>query len=92
LNSASNSPRYLYFFRGEIGVGQFGNIYVSIDIPFKGSQGRSNRSSTVHTMSLTLHSFLNFFTWHRRFAHDFLFSKSFENYIVRAVSMTAHAF
>jgi hypothetical protein len=49
-NFLSGSPlKFIYFFRG--GVGQFGNIYVLIDIPFKGCQGRSNRLSIVHAVS-----------------------------------------
>jgi hypothetical protein len=31
-----------------------------IDIPFKGCQGRSNRSSIVHAVSMTPHAFLIF--------------------------------
>jgi hypothetical protein len=67
-----------------------------IDIPFKGCQGRSNRSSI-------LHAFLFVFAYHRCFAYDFHFSKLFEIFlcaygvndsacIVHAVSMTPHAF
>jgi hypothetical protein len=40
---------FKYFFGG--GVGLFGNIYVFIDIPFKGCHGRSNRSLIVHAVS-----------------------------------------
>jgi hypothetical protein len=40
------------------GVGQYGSIYMFlIDIPFKGCQGRSNRSSIVHAVSMTPHAF-----------------------------------
>jgi hypothetical protein len=48
-----------------------------IDFPFKGCQGRSNRSSIVHAVSY--------------FAFDFHLSKLFENFCLHAVSMTTHA-
>jgi hypothetical protein len=54
-----------------------------IDVPFKGDQDHSNRSSIVH-------AFLIFFAYHRRFAYDFHFLKLFENLIVHTESMTPH--
>jgi hypothetical protein len=63
-----------------------------IDNPFQGCQGRSNRSSIVHAVSMTPHAFLIFFAYHRCFAYDFHFSKLFEKFFVHAVSMTPHAF
>jgi hypothetical protein len=75
-----------------------------IEIPFKGCQGRSNRSSIVHAVSYfacgvndtacTVHAV-------SLTPHVFLiclrtiavhFSKLFENFCVHAVSMTPHAF
>jgi hypothetical protein len=50
-----------------------------IDIPFKGCQGRSNRSSIVHAVS--------YFAYHRCFAYDFNFSKLFEKNFVHADSL-----
>jgi hypothetical protein len=44
--------KFIYFFRVGVGVGQLGNIYMFLtDIPIKGCQGRSNRSSIVHAVS-----------------------------------------
>jgi hypothetical protein len=54
-----------------------------IDIHFKSCQGRSNRSSIVHAVSIV-------FAYHRCFAYDFHFSKLFENLFVHAVSITPH--
>jgi hypothetical protein len=64
-----------------------------IDIPFKGCQGRSNRSSILHAVSYFAYGFndtayiFNFFAYHRCFAYDFDFSKLFEQFFVHAVSM-----
>jgi hypothetical protein len=54
-NFLLGSPlKFIYFFRGV--VGQFGNMFL-IDIPFKGCQGCSNRSSTLQAVSYgILHS------------------------------------
>jgi hypothetical protein len=58
-DSRAKTPRYDRFSNAKIvnfyifkvcWIGQFGNIYILIDIPFKGRQGRSNRSSIVHTV------------------------------------------
>jgi hypothetical protein len=49
-NFLLRSPfKFIYFFSG--GVGQFRNVYVLLDIPFKDFQSRSNRSSIVHISS-----------------------------------------
>jgi hypothetical protein len=53
-----------------------------IDIPFKGCEGRSNRSSIVHAVSYFACIF-NFFAYHRCFAYDFHFSKLFENFLCK---------
>jgi hypothetical protein len=50
-----------------------------IDIPFKGCQGRSNRSSILHAVSMTPHAYVH------------AVSMTPHAY-VHAVSMTAHAF
>jgi hypothetical protein len=48
-----------------------------IDIPFKGCQGRSNRSSIVHAVSYfvcvvnDIACIFNFFAYHRCFSYDF---------------------
>jgi hypothetical protein len=58
-----------------------------IDIPFKGCQGRSNRSSIVHAVSYIACGvndtacIFNFFAYHRCFAYDFHSSKLFEKFV-----------
>jgi hypothetical protein len=43
--------KFIYFCSDR--VGQFANIYFLLDIPFKGCQGRSNRSSIVHVHAVS---------------------------------------
>jgi hypothetical protein len=56
-----------------------------IDTPFKGCQGRLNRSSIVH-------AFLIFFAYQRCFAYDFNFSKLFVNFYGSCGVNDPHAF
>jgi hypothetical protein len=52
-------------------------------IPFKGCQGRANRSSIVHAVSY----FSFFFAYKSHFSDNFHFSKVFENFILHAHRM-----
>jgi hypothetical protein len=63
-----------------------------IDIPCKGCQVCSNRSSIVHAVLLTLHAPGVFFIFlHSKAANYVQFSKFFENFILHSVSIKLHA-
>jgi hypothetical protein len=68
--------KFVFFFLG--GLGRFGNIYVFIDIPFKGCQGRLNRSSNVHAVSMTLHASCMRCQWHLTHFEKFEYCRKFE--------------
>jgi hypothetical protein len=92
-----------------VGVLKFANLFSTflIDIPFKGCQGRSNRSSIVHAVSMTPHAPCIRCRWHRKHraicvittACIFLSQQSrsaydcfvFENLTLHTVSLTPHA-